>query len=142
MMKKYSFYNKLNIKEINYIKRRFYSERSSSPAEFSIACKNNKNKIIGGAIGFISNGKICTDILWVEKIYRINGIGRLIMNKIHYLGTMNNCRISSLAVMSFRNALGFYIKMGYKIDFERKGYPHNNTCFFLSRSLPEHRDHS
>ena len=31
-------------------------------------------------------------------------------------------------------ALGFYQKLGYKVEFQRDGYEHHSTLFFLIKS--------
>jgi GrpB-like predicted nucleotidyltransferase (UPF0157 family)/GNAT superfamily N-acetyltransferase len=45
--------------------------------------------------------------------------------------------------MSFQNGRVFYEKLGYQVDFERKGYVKNSSCLFLQKELakPIQLDH-
>jgi GNAT superfamily N-acetyltransferase len=104
-------------------------------SNFGIFVKDDNNKIIAGCNGYILFGGIYTDQLWVDKDYRMSGIGRKIIDKVHSYARENGCKIASVTTMSFQNARGFYEKLGYKVDFERHGYNCDSSMIFLSQIL-------
>lgn len=56
------------------------------------------------------------------------------MQLAEQLGMENNCRFSSVNPMDWE-AKDFYIKLGYKVEFERTGYDNDSTFYFLKKSL-------
>jgi ribosomal protein S18 acetylase RimI-like enzyme len=43
--------------------------------------------------------------------------------------------MATVSTMSFQGARDFYEKLGYQIDFERKGYIQESRCFFMKKVL-------
>ncbi len=102
---------------------------------FAFFAKDENDQIIGGCNGFIVHGAIYTDQLWVHKDYRKNGLGRKIMEHVHIYAQNQECKMATVCTMSFQGSLGFYEKLGYKVDFERQGYTNNSKCIFLSKKV-------
>ena len=44
-------------------------------------------------------------------------------------------RLATVSTMNFQNAIVFYQKLGYEIDYERKNYINGSKCFLLSKKL-------
>lgn len=80
-------------------------------------------------------GAIYTDQLWVDKNHRYQGVGRCLMDAVHAFGIEASCSMATVNTMSFQDALPFYQKLGYRIEFERQGYLHNTRLLFLIKSL-------
>ena len=72
--------------------------------------------------------------LYVSEEYRHQGIGSLLMQKLEAYGKEENCLFSFVETMSFQ-ALDFYLKIGFKLDFTRLGYAHGASFHYLSKKL-------
>lgn len=101
---------------------------------FAIIARTEDSKIIGGCNGSIVFGSIYTDQLWVDPHFRCRGLGKKLMEKVHDYGRKNDCLLSTVVTMTFQ-APDFYKKLGYTIDFSRKGYIKNSCCIFMSKKL-------
>ena len=55
------------------------------------------------------------------------------MEKVHQFGIDEGCTMATVSTMSFQNAVDFYKKLGYAIDFEREGHVNNRRCLFLRK---------
>ncbi|BDB95878.1 GNAT family N-acetyltransferase [Candidatus Hydrogenosomobacter endosymbioticus] len=108
---------------------------ASSSEPFSFFVKDDGGAVIAGCNGYFVHGSAYTDQLWVAKEYRGNGLGRIVMNKVHKEGMERGCCIATTSTMSFRNVVGFYEKLGYVVDFIRDGYANGARCIFLLKKL-------
>ena len=124
-------------KDVNFLTDKLNDEAVGfgqlSPFAFYI--RDDSNKIIAGCNGYIIYGCVHTSQLWVHADYRKTGLGRKLIETVHYYGIEMDCKRATLVTMSFQKAQGFYEKLGYKIDFERIGYANGASCFFLQREL-------
>lgn len=102
---------------------------------FGFFARNEEDKIIAGCHGLVIFGKIYTDQLWVHVDYRKRGLARQLMECVHDFGRKQGCTMATLSTMSFQGAKEFYEKLGYVVDFERAGYTHDSSCFFLRKQL-------
>jgi GNAT superfamily N-acetyltransferase len=102
---------------------------------FAFFIRNEDGQIIAGCNGSVIYGSIYTDQLWVDKKSRRIGFGRDLMDQVHMLGAKSGCTMATISTMSFQGVLSFYKKLGYVMDFERKGYVHNSSCIFLKKQL-------
>lgn len=102
---------------------------------FAFLIRNDAGEIIAGCNGSVIFGSIYTDQLWVHPQYRKSGLGHDLMEKVHDYGRKNGCTMATVATMTFQNAVEFYKKLGYVIDFKRSGYAKNASCIFLKRNL-------
>ncbi len=102
---------------------------------FGFFVRDKQNQIIAGCNGSVIFESIYTDQLWVDKNYRKSGLGKKIMGYVHDYGRKLGCSMATVGTMSFQNALTFYKKLGYVVDFQRPGYTQNSSCIFLKRSL-------
>ena len=85
--------------------------------------------------GSIIYGCIYTDQLWVDMKYRQQGFGKQLMDVVHKYGRKMDCKFATVNTMSFQQAQKFYEKLGYHVDFERKGYSHNSNCLMMKKKL-------
>lgn len=102
---------------------------------FAFWIRDHNHQIIAGCNGAIIYGKIYTDQLWVDLQYRKQGLGEKLMTQVHAYGKEQHCTMASVSTMSFQNAVGFYKKLGYEIDYERKGHTQGSSCFFMTKAL-------
>lgn len=57
------------------------------------------------------------------------------MEQVHEYGKKQDCSMATICTMSFQNAVSFYKKLGYTLDFERQGYTKDASCLFLRKDL-------
>ena len=99
---------------------------------FSLRTKNHE--IVGGATGSLLYGSIYTDMLWISPSLQGQGYGRRLMEKVEEFGQENSCSFASVNTMNFQ-ALSFYLKCGYQVEFQRNGYLLDSTNYFLKKIL-------
>jgi GNAT superfamily N-acetyltransferase len=102
---------------------------------FAFFVRDETDKVIAGCNGSVIFGCIYTDQLWVDIKYRNKGLGTKLMGAVHDYGRQSGCTMATVATMSFQDAEAFYKKIGYAIDFERKGYTKGSRCLFLRKAL-------
>lgn len=136
-MKKIIYNSEPSLEEIAILENGLNKEaktlKNLSPMEhFSFFIKDKK--ILGGVFGEIIYGSIYTDLLWVDKSLRGQGYGTKLLKKVENFGKEKNCTFSTLNTFNWQ-ALEFYQKLGYEIEFKRSGYHNNSTCYFLKKEI-------
>lgn len=101
---------------------------------FAFFIKDKMGSIKGGCSGFIFYGCLYTDLLWVDKSLREKGYGTDLMGRVEKLAIDNSCRFMVVNTMDFE-ALNFYKKLGYMIEFERRGFEKDSIMYFLRKNL-------
>ncbi len=126
--------------DIDLLTRKINEESSEfgQASPFAFYIRDENNQIIAGANGFLIYGIVYTDQLWVDKLYRNQGLARKIMNKVHAFGLLKECKTAGVQTMSFQNAVQFYKKLGYQQDFQRQGYTKDSSCIFMIKHLECH----
>lgn len=104
-----------------------------TPLEFVIKDENGKE--IGGVLSGIGcwNG-LEIRILWVAEAYRGMGIGTQLLNHIETIAVSKGAEIAMLDTFNFQ-AEGFYLKNGYTVIGEIKGFPKGQRRIYLSKLL-------
>ena len=77
----------------------------------------------GGITVEVFYGLLHIKLLFVEDVYRKYGIGKKLMEEALNFGREMKCRQAFVETLSFQ-ALGFYQKLGFLLEFSRTGY----TC--------------
>ena len=93
-----------------------------------------KDEILGGVKGITYYGCIYVDMLWIVKDFRQKGLGSRLMQEVENLGKKRKCSFATVNTMDWE-ALPFYQKLGYKIEFIREGYEKSSKMFMLRKSL-------
>ena len=101
----------------------------------TICATNNDGKKIGGIVAYEYYGTLQIEILWVEKEYRKKGIGKALIKKIESIAHDLKLKKINLSTMECWNSLNFYKKLGYKIEFIRKGFDQNLKQYFLTKRI-------
>lgn len=102
---------------------------------FAFFIREDTGKILAGCNGFLFFGNIYTDQLWVDPDHRLKGWGKALMEKVFAHGRAHKCTMATVNTMSFQNAREFYEKLGYTVDFERRGYAFGSSFLCLKKDL-------
>ena len=103
-------------------------------APFAFFIKIN-SAIIAGCNGYTFYDVIYLDQLWVDKSLRKQSLGKKLMLSVFDYGLKKNCKMATVATMSFQNAEQFYIKLGFVKEYEHFGYVKNSSNIFYSKKL-------
>lgn len=90
--------------------------------------------ILAGVKGATIYGCLYVDLLWVAPEFRQKGWGSELIHECEKLGVERQCTFASLTTMDWE-ALPFYQKLGYQIEFTREGFEKNSKMYFLRKSL-------
>jgi len=101
---------------------------------FSVFIKDQMGSVRGGVSGIIFYGSLYVDSLCIEKALRGKGWGTKLMKEAEKIGIDSGCRFATLNTMDWE-ALPFYQKLGYAIEFIREGYDNNSKMFMLRKTL-------
>lgn len=101
---------------------------------FAYFYKDKDNSIIAGCNGYIFYGCLHIDQLWVHTDFRGQNFGTVLMKQAQELGIKNNCSFLTVNTMDWE-ALDFYKKLGFELEFLRTGYANDSTFYFLKKPL-------
>ena len=93
---------------------------------FSYAVKDQNNNIIGGITGWRAFDEIYIDELCIDKSIRGKGIGRKLVEIVEKEINDGTCENINLITNKYQDAIGFYKKLDFKVEFIRK---HKNSKF-------------
>lgn len=79
-------------------------------------------------------GALHIKYVYVDENNRSKGVGRRLMEYAVAFGCENKCPFAFVETMSFQ-ALGFYQKMGFQLEFTRTGYKHGTSFHYLRKDL-------
>lgn len=82
-------------------------------------------------------GALHIKYVYVDDLYRKNGLGSRLMNHAFEYGIENQCAFAFVETMNFQ-ALEFYKKIGFQLEFTRTGYAHNTSFHYLRKDLIAH----
>jgi ribosomal protein S18 acetylase RimI-like enzyme len=112
----------------------FQAKGLSPIRPFSIFIKDQKEQVLGGASGTLFYGSLYVDSLWIDKTLRHQGWGKKLMYEAEQIGRAHGALFVTLNTMDWE-ALPFYQKLGYSIEFTREGYEKNSKMFMLRKPL-------
>ena len=112
----------------------FQAKGLSPIRSFSIFIKDENEIIVGGASGTLFYGSLYVDSLWVDKALRRQGWGTKLMHEAENVGRKHGASFVTLNTMDWE-ALLFYQKLGYSIEFTREGYEKGSMMFMLRKNL-------
>ena len=87
--------------------------------EFYYEATDN-GKIIGGIIGWRNFNEIYIEEMCVDKNYRNQGIGKKLLEIVEKEIGNDSCDYINLATNEFQNAVEFYKKCGFEIEYKRE----------------------
>lgn len=101
---------------------------------FAFMIKDSKDTVLAGITGITYYGCLYIDMLWVHPDFRKKEWGMQLMHEAEKLGKKRKCGFASVTAMDWE-ALSFYQKLGYEIEFERKGYDKDSKMYVLRKPL-------
>lgn len=101
---------------------------------FGIYIEDGQETILGGAKGAIIYGNLYVDALWINSRIRNRGWGTQLMKEAERIGKNNGCLFATVNTMDWE-ALPFYQKLGYTVEFVREGFENNSKMFMLRKEL-------
>ncbi len=101
---------------------------------FAYFIRDDQNQIVGGCAGDNMYGGLFIGQLWIKKELRGKGYGTELMNLAEELARKSQCRFINVNTFEWE-ALRFYKKLGYYVEFERRGYDKDSTFYFLRKDL-------
>lgn len=110
-------------------------KKQQPPIEtFAFFVRDDHETIIGGCNGAMYYDCLYIDQLWVNECSRRQGWGKQLLLASEQLGKEKRCRFSTIKTMDWE-ALEFYQKLGYDIEYQRTGYRNHSICYFLHKQL-------
>ncbi|KTC67663.1 GNAT family N-acetyltransferase [Legionella anisa] len=124
----------------NGIKEYAKQQRGFESLDF-FACfiRDADNSIVGGCSGGTLYGGLHVDNLWVSESIRHQGWGTKLMQKALKYGNEKGCAFATVNTMDWE-AIEFYKKLGFKLEFERHGFQKNSIFYFLRKEFQETTD--
>jgi len=103
-------------------------------AFFAFFIRDENNKIQGGCNCAMLYGCLYIDSLWLTESLRHQKWGTQLMSSAEKYGKEQGCTFACVNTMDWE-ALDFYKKLNYKIEFERHGFEKNSVFYFLRKEL-------
>ena len=100
----------------------------------AFVAKDEKGSFAGAVVVVLFWGALHVKYVYVEEKFRDSGIGTKLMKHALQYGRNNQCAFAFVETMNFQ-ALDFYRKMGFELEFTRPGYKHNTSFHYLRRDL-------
>lgn len=92
-------------------------------------------KVLAGAIVVeLFWGALHIKYIYVEDLYRAQKLGTQLMEKAFAYAEEHKCPFAFVETMSFQ-ALKFYEKYGFKLEYTRSGYAHNTSFHYLRKDF-------
>lgn len=101
---------------------------------FAFYIRDEEGKIVGGCAGDNMYGALYVGSLWVAEKLRGQGYGTTLMQSAEKLARESSCHFMAVNTMDWE-ALDFYKKLGFQVEFERHGYDKNSTFYFLRKNF-------
>ncbi len=101
---------------------------------FAYFVRDDENQTKGGCNGCIYYSCLYIDNLWIDKELRGKNYGTQLMQFAEKFGKENEALFATVNTMDWE-ALDFYKKLGFEVEFERKGYVNNSTFYFLRKDF-------
>ncbi len=125
-------YEKILFQEIS--NEAFHAKGLPPLCQFSVFIKDQKQNVVGGATGVTFYGSLYVDMLWVDKSLRHQGWGTKLIYEAEKIGRERGSSFATLNTMDWE-ALPFYQKLGYSIEFTREGYEKGSKMLMLRKNL-------
>jgi N-acetylglutamate synthase-like GNAT family acetyltransferase len=106
----------------------------STSLKFACIARLSSGTIVGGALARWW-GQCCElQQVWVEEQHRFSGVGRRLVRMVEEEAVTRGCTLVYLDTFSFQ-APGFYLKLGYEVACELKGFPNDTSKFVMRKNL-------
>ncbi|PKI15954.1 GNAT family N-acetyltransferase [Colwellia sp. 12G3] len=106
----------------------------SERTPLAVQIKNDNGEIIAGAAGRTFGDWLLINTLWVSDELRGQNIGSKILKEIEFAAKQRGCIKCLLDTLNFQ-AMPFYEKQGYKIQWIQENYPKTGCKYFMLKLL-------
>ncbi|MGL6213235.1 GNAT family N-acetyltransferase [Billgrantia desiderata] len=100
----------------------------------AIQLKGESGDVVAGATARSFGDWLLLDTLWVSEDLRGLDVGSQILKEIEMAGKARGCRKCFLETLNFQ-AMPFYEKHGYKVQWVQEGYPRTGCQYFMVKQL-------
>jgi GNAT superfamily N-acetyltransferase len=100
----------------------------------AIFLRDERDAILGGAIGQVWGGWLDLSLLWVAEPLRGEGYGRQLLEAAEDEARSQGCRGVFLSTFSFQ-ARPFYERFGYEVIADVPDFPAGHTYHVLKKTL-------
>jgi len=100
----------------------------------AVQIKNESGEVIAGAAARSFGDWLLLDTLWVSEQLRGQNVGSEILTKVEEAGRARGCVKCLLDTLNFQ-AMPFYEKHGYKVQWIQEGYPKTGCKYFMVKLL-------
>jgi GNAT superfamily N-acetyltransferase len=100
----------------------------------AIFLKDERDAILGGALGHVWGGWLDLDALWVSELFRGQGYGARLLEAAENEARDQGCHGVYLTTFSFQ-ARPFYEKFGYEVVANIPDYPKGHSYYVLKKAL-------
>jgi ribosomal protein S18 acetylase RimI-like enzyme len=101
---------------------------------FAFFIRDETGHILGGCGGDNMYGCFFVGQLWVNEKLRGQGYGTRLMQAAEKQAKESGCLFMAVNTMDWE-ALDFYKKLGFYVEFERHGFDKNSIFYFLRKNL-------
>ena len=105
-----------------------------SMTPFAFSYFDEEDNFIAGIEGYDIYGGLYIDLLFVANKFRRNKYGSQLVNKAVELAIKRKCNFIYLSTMDFE-AKPFYEKLGFEVEYIRKGYRQSSSMYYLKKQL-------
>ena len=100
----------------------------------AVQIKNDNGDVIAGAAGRTFGDWLLINTLWVSDNLRGQQVGSRILNEIESAAKERGCVKCLLDTLDFQ-AMPFYEKHGYQVQWVQEGYPKTGCKYFMLKVL-------
>lgn len=134
--------DQFNQEDVNYIKKKVIEHNmrelpdhiKTPNDDISFILRDDTGEIVGGITANMFWHHIHIDFLWVDKRFRKEGYGSILLKKLEDFAREKACRLIYLDSFSFQ-APGFYQKNGYEVFGKIDDHPKGYDLYFLQKRL-------
>jgi len=100
----------------------------------AVQVKNDQGEVIAGAAARTFGDWLLIDTLWVSEELRGQDVGSKVLTELEMAGKKRGCVKCLLDTLNFQ-AMPFYQKYGYEIQWTQEGYPKTGCKYFMVKVL-------
>ncbi|WP_174614822.1 GNAT family N-acetyltransferase [Virgibacillus ihumii] len=121
-------------KVIEHNMKQLPDELKTNKEEFGFVMEDDDGHVIGGITGTMYWQHVHIDFLWVEETLRLEGYGRMLLERLEKYAISSGCRLIFLDSFSFQ-APEFYMKNGFETFGILEDHPKGFNQYFLQKRL-------